>query len=267
MISVGVAGIAGRMGGRIAQLVCEADDMEFVGGWERTGHGAVGKPLKQFVPSAGDDLVVSDNPSEVIQRAKVIIDFTAPEATVEHCKLCASQGVPIVIGTTGLSAEQINTIRSCGSSIPIVMSPNMSVGVNVLFKLVEYATKLLGPDFDAEIIEAHHRFKKDAPSGTAIKLGQVIAQARSLEWEKVANFARHGIIGERKKEEIGIQTVRAGDIVGEHTIIFCSLGERIEITHRAHSRDNFARGALRAARWVVNQRPGVYDMHDVLGLR
>lgn len=267
MISVAVAGIAGRMGSRIAQLVCEADDMELIGGWERAGHGAVGKPVRQFVPSANDGLTVSDKPSDVIKQAQVVIDFTAPEATVEHCKLCASKGVSMVIGTTGLTAEQTQTIRSHGSTIPIVMSPNMSVGVNVLFKLVEYATKLLGSEFDAEIVEAHHRFKKDAPSGTAIKLGQVIAQARSLEWEKVANFARHGIIGERKKEEIGIQTVRAGDIVGEHTIIFGSLGERIEITHRAHSRDNFARGALRAARWILNQRPGVYDMHDVLGLR
>ena len=267
MIAVAVAGIAGRMGSRIAQLVCEADDMKLVGGWERPDHSAVGKPVKQFIPSAEADLVVSGNASEVIKQAQVVIDFTAPEATVEHCKLCASSKVPMVIGTTGLSADQLNTVRSYGTSIPIVISPNMSVGVNVLFKLVEYAAKLLGSDFDVEIVEAHHRFKKDAPSGTAIKLGQIIAQARSAEWDRVAVFARHGLIGERKAEEIGIQTVRAGDIVGEHTIIFGSLGERVEITHRAHSRDNFARGALKAARWVINQQPGVYDMHDVLGLK
>lgn len=267
MIAVAVAGVAGRMGSRIAQLVCEAEEMELVGGWERAGHGAVGKPLRQFVPSAGDGLMVSDNASDVIGQARVVIDFTTPEATVEHSKICALCGVPIVIGTTGLSTEQIEVIRSCGDRIPIVISPNMSVGVNVLFKLVEYATRLLGPDFDVEIVEAHHRFKKDAPSGTAIKLGQIIANTRSVEWNSVAIFARQGLIGERKKDEIGIQTIRAGDIVGEHTIIFGSLGERIEITHRAHSRDNFARGAIRAARWVINRHPGIYDMHDVLGLR
>ncbi|MCX7822099.1 MAG: 4-hydroxy-tetrahydrodipicolinate reductase [Syntrophobacterales bacterium] len=267
MITVAVAGVAGRMGSRIAQLVCEAEDMDLVGGWERPDHSAIGKPLRQFIPSAKDGLIVSQEPSDIIQQAKVVIDFTTSEATVEHCKVCASYGVPIVIGTTGLSMEQSQIIRSCGDRIPIVISPNMSVGVNVLFKLIEYATKLLGPDFDVEIVEAHHRFKKDAPSGTAIKLGQIIAEARSLEWSKVARFAREGIIGERGREEIGIQTLRAGDIVGEHTVIFGSLGERIEITHRAHSRDNFARGAIRAARWVIVQNPGIYDMQDVLGLR
>lgn len=267
MIAVAVAGVAGRMGGRIAQLVCEADDMELIGGWERPGHSAVGKPLKQFVPSAKEGLVVSDDATGVIRGAQVVIDFTAPEATVEHCKICGAHGIPVVIGTTGLSEEQIQTIRSFGSTIPIVISPNMSVGVNVLFRLAEYTTKLLGEDFDVEIIEAHHRFKKDAPSGTAIKLGQIIAEARNVNWSEAAKFARQGLIGERRKDEIGIQTIRAGDIVGEHTIIFASLGERIEITHRAHSRDNFARGAIKAARWVINQSPGVYDMHDVLGLR
>ncbi|MEJ5300327.1 MAG: 4-hydroxy-tetrahydrodipicolinate reductase [Thermodesulforhabdaceae bacterium] len=267
MIYVAVAGIAGRMGSRIAQLVCEAEDMELVGGWEHPNHNAAGKPVRQFVPSAREDLIVSAHAVDVIKRAQVVIDFTAPEATVEHCQLCASNSIPMVVGTTGLSTDQLNTIKSQGAAIPIVISPNMSVGVNVLFKLVEYTAKLLGPDFDVEIVEAHHRFKKDAPSGTAIKLGQIIAQARSLEWDRAAVFARHGLIGERRSDEIGIQTVRAGDIVGEHTIIFGSLGERIEITHRAHSRDNFARGALKAARWIVNQNPGVYDMHDVLGLR
>ncbi len=267
MIRVGVAGIAGRMGSRIAQLLAEAEGMELVGGWERPEHALTGAPVRQIVPSAPEELLIVADPEKVITQASVVIDFTSPEASLAHCQLCAAHRIPMVIGTTGLSAEQIETIRSAGATIPLVMSPNMSVGVNVLFEVVALATKLLGAEFDVEIVEAHHRFKKDAPSGTAIKLGQVVAEARGMSWGDVATFSRHGLIGDRRKAEIGIQTVRAGDIVGEHTVIFGSLGERIEITHRAHSRDNFARGALRAAQWVVGRLPGVYDMHDVLGLR
>ncbi len=267
MLKVAVAGIAGRMGSRISQLVCESEDMELVGGWERTSHPMIGKPVKTVVSLAPEGLVVSENAEEVISKALVVIDFTSPEASVNHAILCSQKGIPIVIGTTGFSSEQIEKIKALSRDIPVVLSPNMSVGVNVLFKLVEFTTKLLGSDFDVEIVEAHHRFKKDAPSGTAIKIGQIIAQARSLDWQKVATFERKGIIGERRRDEIGVQTVRAGDIVGEHTVIFASLGERIEIIHRAHSRDNFARGALRAARWIVGKPNGFYDMFDVLGLK
>ncbi len=267
MIRVGVAGVAGRMGGRIAQLVCEADDMELVGGWERPDHEAVGRFLKEYVPGAPGSLTVGSDIEDVVSVADVVIDFTHPDASLTHAKMCASKKKPIVIGTTGFTAQQLDEIKSFSEHIPLVIAPNMSVGVNILFKLAEYAAMLLGDDFDVEIIEAHHRFKKDAPSGTAVRLGHILANALQRDFNEVAVYERKGFIGERSKTEIGMQTIRAGDIVGEHTILFASLGERIEITHRAHNRDNFARGALRAARWVVDKAPGVYDMQDVLGLK
>ncbi|SFN08569.1 4-hydroxy-tetrahydrodipicolinate reductase [Thermodesulforhabdus norvegica] len=266
MIRVAVAGIAGRMGSRIAQLVSEAEDLTLVGCWERKDHPLVGKPLKSAVAWAPEGLMVSESPEKAVENAEVVIDFTVPEATVEHAKICASMGICAVIGTTGLSETDRKILEECARKIPMVVAPNMSVGVNVLFRLVEFAARLLGPDFDIEIVEAHHRFKKDAPSGTAIKLGQILADATGRSWDNSAVYVRKGIVGERKPEEIGIQVLRAGDIVGEHTVLFASLGERIEITHRAHSRDNFARGALRAARWVVGKAPGLYDMQNVLGL-
>ncbi len=173
----------------------------------------------------------------------------------------------MVIGTTGFSKDQIEVLRSLSGEIPLVMAPNMSVGVNLLFKVLKDVARVLGDDYDIEIIEAHHRMKKDAPSGTALKMAQVIADALQRNLDEVGVYARKGIIGERTKQEIGIQTVRAGDIVGEHTVLFGGLGERIEITHKASSRDTFARGALRAAMWVADRKPGLYDMQDVLGLK
>lgn len=267
MIRVGVAGAGGRMGNRIIQLVCESDDMILAGCWEHANHSLVGHPLRTVVPGAPDDMVVESHIDRIINNVDVVIDFTMPEASVEHAKVCANSGVPAVIGTTGLSESDRSIIKECARLIPMVVTPNMSVGVNVLFKLVEFAIRLLGNEFDIEIVETHHRFKKDAPSGTAIKLGQIIAEATGRDWNTAAVYARHGIVGERRSDEIGIQALRGGDIVGEHTVLFASLGERIEITHRAHSRDNFARGALRAARWVIGKLPGLYDMQNVLGLR
>jgi 4-hydroxy-tetrahydrodipicolinate reductase len=173
----------------------------------------------------------------------------------------------MVIGTTGFAPEQVARVQELARQIPCVLAPNMSMGVNVLFKVVADVARLLGDDFDVEIVEAHHRFKKDAPSGTALKLAQNVADALGRDLNQTGVYARHGLIGERTRQEIGIQTVRAGDIVGEHTVIFASLGERIEITHRAHSRDNFARGAIRAAIWVVKQPPGLYNMQQVLGIK
>jgi len=267
MIKVGVAGIAGRMGSRIAQLVCEAPDMVLEGGWERPEHEAVGNPVRRFVPGFDGDILVAPGIEDVITAVDVVVDFTAPEASLHHAEVCKRHGKPVVVGTTGFSKEQCETLIQYASDIPIILAPNMSVGVNVLFKLVEFAAKLLGDDFDVEIVEAHHRYKKDAPSGTAIKLGQVIAAALGRDFDKVAVYERRGFTGERTRQEIGMQTLRGGDIVGEHTILFAGLGERIEITHRAHSRDTFARGAIRAVRWIVDRDAGLYDMHDVLGLK
>jgi 4-hydroxy-tetrahydrodipicolinate reductase len=185
---------------------------------------------------------------------------------VENLGFCVENGIPAVVGTTGLSGEQKETLTGMAGRIPIVFAPNMSIGVNLLFKLAAIAAGALGESYNAEIVEAHHRMKKDAPSGTAIRLAEAVAEARDLSLDDNAVYARHGMIGERGMKEIGIQTVRAGDIVGEHTLILAGPGERIELTHRAHSRDNFARGAVRAARWVIGREPGLYSMGDVLGL-
>ncbi len=176
-------------------------------------------------------------------------------------------GLATVIGTTGLSPEQMERIKELSKGVRCVFSPNMSVGVNVMFKIVQEVTQVLGPEYDIEIFEAHHRLKKDSPSGTAAKLGELIAKASGRDFDQVGVYGRKGMVGERTKEEIGMQVIRAGDIVGEHTVLFGGIGERLEIIHRAHSRDNFARGAVRAALWVVNQPNGLYDMQDVLGLK
>ncbi len=267
MIRAAVAGIAGRMGSRIAQLIRETEGIELSGGFEQSGHPAVGRDIAECIGGAQTSLAVSGSVMDVLGNADVIIDFTSASASCAHLEAAASARKPMVIGSTGFSAEQVQKAKELTRSIPCVLAPNMSMGVNVLFKIVADVAKMLGDGFDIEIVEAHHRFKKDAPSGTALKLAQVAAQALERDLDQVGVYARHGLIGERTQKEIGIQTVRAGDIVGEHTVTFGGMGERIELTHRAHSRDNFARGALRAAAWVVSQPPGLYDMQNVLGIK
>jgi 4-hydroxy-tetrahydrodipicolinate reductase len=200
-------------------------------------------------------------------KGDVIINFTNPEASIGSLEFARAMGSAIVIGTTGLSPEQTERIKELSKSVRCVFSPNMSVGVNVMFRIVQEVAQVLGPEYDIEIFEAHHRLKKDSPSGTAAKLGELIAKAIGRDFGQVGVYGRKGMVGERTKEEIGMQVIRAGDIVGEHTVLFGGMGERLEIIHRAHSRDNFARGAVRAALWVVNQPNGLYDMQDVLGLR
>jgi 4-hydroxy-tetrahydrodipicolinate reductase len=202
-----------------------------------------------------------------MERGEVVIDFSSPEATLEHLRLVTQHRRAMVIGTTGFSASELDELKSLARQVPCVFSPNMSVGVNLIYKVIGEMAKTLGDDYDIEVIEAHHRLKKDAPSGTALKIAEVLARAVNRDLNQVGIYARKGLIGERTKGEIGIQAVRAGDIVGDHTILFGGMGERIEVTHRASSRDTFARGALRAARWVVRQPPGLYDMMDVLSLR
>lgn len=267
MVRAAVAGIGGRMGSRIAQLVRETEAIELVAGFEHPDHPRVGKDLSEVIGGAPCGQTVTDNILQVLDRADVVIDFTNAASSLAHMRAAAASHKAMVVGSTGFSAEQLQDARVLARNFPCVLAPNMSVGVNVLFKVVADVAKLLGDDFDVEIFESHHRFKKDAPSGTALKLAQVIADALGRDLGKSGVFARHGLIGERKSDEIGIQTLRGGDIVGEHTVMFASLGERIELTHRAHSRDNFARGAVHAAQWVVNQPAGLYDMHDVLGIR
>lgn len=267
MVRAAVAGIAGRMGTRIAQLIRESEGIDLVAGFEHPDHPALGRDLAEVLGGPVTGLKVASGIEAVIQDADVVIDFTTPTASLHHLETAASGGKPMVVGTTGFSEEQVRHIRRLTSKIPCVLAPNMSMGVNVLFKVVADVARLLGSGFDVEIIEAHHRFKKDAPSGTAMKLAQVVADALGRDLGSAGVYARHGIIGERTEAEIGLQTIRAGDIVGEHTVIFGGLGERIELTHRAHSRDNFARGAIRAALWVVGRPPGLYDMQHVLGIQ
>ena len=267
MIRAIVTGAGGRMGGRILALAKDADDFQVVGATERSGHPAIGRDAGDVAGVGPIGVKIGNSLSEVIMGANVIIDFTAPEASIAHLRAASDAGVPIVVGTTGLSKEQLEEARRLAAKMPCVISPNMSVGVNVLFRILKEVARYLGEDYEVEITEAHHHFKKDAPSGTAIKMAQVIAEALGWDLEQVGIYGRKGIVGERPTQQIGVHTVRAGDIVGEHTVLFGGMGERVEITHRAHSRDNFARGALRAARFVVQAPKGLYDMADVLNLK
>jgi 4-hydroxy-tetrahydrodipicolinate reductase len=267
MIKAIVTGVAGRMGGRIVHMMEAAAGLQLVGAVESPGHAALGKDVGEVVGLPPKGVKVTDSLPEVLPQAEVVIEFTHPEPSLSHLHQVADANKAMVLGTTGFSPPQIAEIHALASRAHLVFAPNMSVGVNLMFKVVADIAGVLAEGYDVEIVEAHHRLKKDAPSGTAIKLGQVIAHALGRELENTGVYTRHGIIGQRSDQEIGIQTVRAGDIVGEHTVLFGGMGERLEVIHRAHSRDNFARGAVRAALWVVQQPPGLYDMQDVLGLK
>lgn len=267
MIKVIVTGVCGRMGGMITKLVCEQADMGLVGAIERQGHPAIGADAGEKVGFGKIGIPVSERLEEVISSGEVVIDFTNPETTIAHLEIAASNHKAMVIGTTGLNETHVARIKELSTVIPIVFAPNMSIGVNLLFKLVGEVARVLGDDYEVEIIEAHHHHKKDAPSGTALKLGKVIADNLNRDFNQVAVYGRQGQIGERKKDEIGIFAVRMGDVVGEHTVIFGSEGERIEITHRAHSRLTFVQGAIKAVRFVAKAAPGLYDMQDVLKIK
>jgi 4-hydroxy-tetrahydrodipicolinate reductase len=267
VIKVIVTGAGGRMGARLVSLIKESSGLQLVGALERKGHPAVGSDAGDIAGCGRAGVVVTDNLAALAERADVLIEFTAPDVTLMHLAIMAASRKAMVIGTTGLSANQIVELQKTAKSIPCVFSPNMSVGINVVLKVLAEMARTFGEDYDIEVMEAHHRLKKDAPSGTALKIAQVLADATGRDLDQVAAYGRKGMIGERKRGEIGIQVIRAGDIVGDHTVLFGGPGERIEVTHRAQSRDTFARGALRAARWVVTRPPGLYDMHDVLGLK
>ena len=267
MVRAAVAGVGGRMGSRIAQLIRTTKGIELTGSFERPQHPAVGKDAAEILGGPSTGLTIFDNVEQVFPFSDVILDFTNASASLDHLRKAAPAGKAMVIGSTGFSPRELAEVKELARTVPCVQTPNMSVGVNVMFKIVAAMARLLSEGYDVEIIEAHHRYKKDAPSGTAIKLAETVAEVLGRDMGEAGVFARHGIIGERTDREIGIQTIRAGDIVGEHTVLFGGLGERIEITHRAHSRDNFVHGAIRAALWVVEQPPGLYDMRDVLALR
>jgi len=267
-IRVAIAGSGGRMGQTLIDAVLAAPDLTLAGALEISGSALLGRDVGERSGRATGVAITAD-PASGVRSADVLIDFTRPEGTLAHLAACAAAKVGAVVGTTGLSESDKKAMREFARSIPIVFAPNMSVGINVLIKLVEVAAQRLGDDYDVEIVEMHHRHKVDAPSGTALRLGEAAATALSRDLESVGVYARQGVTGERPGRAIGFASLRGGDVVGDHTVIFAGDGERIELTHRAGSRANFAQGALRAARFVARKRkePRMYDMQDVLGLR
>ncbi len=267
MIKVIVAGAAGRMGGRLVALIKDSTALTLAGAIEGKGHQALGKDAGEIAGCGKVSMPITEDLPALLKQGEVVIDFSTPDATLNHLRAVVQHRRAMVIGTTGFNALELEELKSMARQVPCVCSPNMSVGVNLICKVIGEMAKTLGDEYDIEVIEAHHRLKKDAPSGTALKIAEVLARALNRDLSQVGVYARKGLIGERKKQEIGIQTIRAGDIVGDHTILFGGMGERIEVTHRATSRDTFARGALRAAHWVVRQQPGLYDMMDVLNLK
>ncbi len=264
MIRLIVTGACGRTGSAIVKLAAADPDFKVTHILEAMSHHLIGACIP--IPGGpGASLPLETDLASVIEDSDVIIDFTEPVSSFLHFKTAAEHGKAIVVGTTGFSAQTLSHMRAMEGSKAVV-SPNMSIGVNLLFSLARRATEVLGSDYDVEIVEMHHKWKKDAPSGTAVKLKEVVTGVdRSRPWIEVTG--RSGIVGERRPDEIGVLAVRAGDTVGEHTVFFVGTGERVEITHRAYSRDNFARGALTAAKWIVGQSNGIYDMNDVLSLK
>ena len=267
MLRIAISGAAGRMGRTLIEAVCQSDyGLQLSAGTVLADDPALGMDLGTLAGQPALGIVTVASLTEIRDQFDLLIDFTAPEATAANLEFCVSNSKAMVIGTTGLDAAQKQSIQQAGKKIPLVFAPNMSIGVNLTFKLLETAASILGDTVDIEIVEAHHRHKKDAPSGTALKMGEVIASTLGRDLEKVAVYGREGIGAERDRQTIGFATVRAGDIVGDHTVIFASPGERLEITHKAGNRMNFARGAVRAAAWLSNRKPGAYTMQEVLGL-
>lgn len=267
MLHVAITGAAGRMGRYLIEACHQAESMRCVVASERPDHPAIGVDAGELAGIGRLNVPLTADLGLSTEYFDVLIDFTRPAATFAHLTICQAAGKAMVIGTTGLTTDQKAAISRAAETIPIVFAPNMSVGVNLCFKLLEVAARVWGDGVDIEIIEAHHRHKVDAPSGTALAMGQVIAQTLNRDLEQCAVYGRQGVTGERDRTTIGFATVRAGDIVGEHTVLFADVGERLEITHRASSRMTFAKGAVRAAAWLVGRSPGLYDMRDVLGLR
>lgn len=267
MIHAAVTGAAGRMGRAIVSAINDNHLITLTGALEREESAELGMDAGELAGVGVAGVNVTADREEAFGRADVIIDFTAPDASMRNLEDAVAQSRAIVIGTTGFSHHQREKIKELSARTRVVMAPNMSIGINLLLKLVHEAARVIGNDYDIEIIEAHHRHKKDAPSGTALRIAEVAAAALDKDIEDVAVYERKGIIGERTRDEIGIQTIRAGDIVGDHTIMFGAPGERLELTHRASSRQTFASGAVRAAVWVASKPNGLYDMQDVLGLK
>ena len=265
-IKIAIAGSSGRMGRVLLECIAQADDLVLHAALEHDGSAMLGRDAGEL-SGAVCGVKISADVEAALQGADVLIDFTRPEGTLRHLEICRRLGVSMVIGTTGFSAQQKAQLGAAAQDVGIVFAPNMSVGVNLVFKLLETASRVLAQGYDIEIIEAHHRHKVDAPSGTALGLGEVVAHTLGRDLAECAVYGREGVTGERDPSTIGFATVRGGDIVGDHTVLFAGIGERIEITHKASSRATFALGALRAARFLKANPAGMYDMQDVLELK
>ncbi|MCP5269571.1 MAG: 4-hydroxy-tetrahydrodipicolinate reductase [Zoogloeaceae bacterium] len=263
---IAVTGAHGRMGRMLIEAVLKDEAATLVAAFDRPGSPAIGRSAGELV-GMPCDVVVSDDFAGEIGKADCLIDFTRPEGTLEHLRICREKGVSMVVGTTGFDAAGKAEIADAARDIPVVFAPNMAVGVNVVFKLLETAAKILNQGYDIEIVEAHHKHKIDAPSGTALRMGEVVASALGRDLKACAVYGREGVTGERDPSTIGFATVRGGDIVGDHNVMFCGIGERVEIAHRAGSRMPYALGSLRAALFLSGKPSGLYDMQDVLGLR
>ncbi len=267
MRKVAIVGAAGRMGRNLVTACQEHAELTVGAATERSGSSLIGADAGELAGVGNIGVAIVDELSSVTDQFDVLIDFTSIEATLAHLEICRKAGRAIVIGTTGFSAEQKQQIEAAAKEIPVVFAPNMSVGVNLCLKLLDMAARVMGNEVDIEVIEAHHRHKVDAPSGTALRMGEVVAEALGRNLDECAVYGREGQTGERPRGEIGFETIRAGDIVGEHTVMFADIGERVEITHKASSRMTFANGAARAAAWLSDKNAGLYDMQDVLGLK
>jgi 4-hydroxy-tetrahydrodipicolinate reductase len=265
-MKIAIAGSAGRMGRTLIEAVLKDDEMRLAAALEQAGSPFLGKDAGELVGASCGVAITADFES-ALADADCLIDFTRPAGTLAHMAVCRRRGVAMVIGTTGMEAEQKRQIEEAARDIPIVFAPNMAVGVNLVFKLLDTAARVLSQGYDIEVIEAHHRHKVDAPSGTALRMGEVVAAALGRDLSKCAVYGREGVTGERDPSTIGFATVRGGDIVGDHTVLFAGIGERVEITHKAASRMPYALGSLRAARFLAGRKSGLYDMQDVLSLR
>lgn len=265
-MKIGIAGCAGRMGRMLVEAVLETEGTTVSGGTEYPGHAAIGGDVAALAGRNPCGLLVGDDSGDLFAVSDVVIDFTTPDATVRHARLAASRGVALVVGTTGLKLPDFEILKEAARSVPVVQAANMSVGVNLLLGLTQQVASILADAYDIEIVEMHHRHKVDAPSGTALALGQAAADGRGVDLETVSQRVRDGMTGARRQGDIGFATLRGGDVAGEHTVIFAGAGERIELSHKATSRTVFARGAVRAALWTAGQPPGLYSMRQVLGL-
>jgi 4-hydroxy-tetrahydrodipicolinate reductase len=266
-LGVIVCGAGGRMGGAVIRTIQQTPHINLIAAIDKPNSARLGKDAGEVAAAGHLGVNVSDRIEPYLKKNSVVIDFTNPEASLKFLGAAAKQGAPVVIATTGFNPKQLAEIKRFSRRTPTLLAANTSLGVNVLMSLLGSAAKMLGNDYDVEIVEAHHRFKKDAPSGTALALGRAVAGALNRDLDKVGINGRKGIVGERSKKEIALLSVRAGDIVGEHTVIFGGIGERLEFIHRAHSRDTFARGAIRAAQWLAGKKPGLYGMQDALGIK